>query len=79
MISPPSGSSRRGRYSRSPSPSSNGDGLSSKRSKLSHSNNSHDREYGSKSDQPRLYTSICVKNINPKISDLGTKNEKKND
>ena len=74
MISPPSGSTRRGRYSRSPS---GGGGSSSKRSKVSHSNDSYDRDHGNKSDQPRLYTSICVKNINPKISDLGAKNGEK--
>ncbi len=71
MISPPpasySSSSRRIRHSRSPS----GSAPPSKRSKPSNSNDPYDRNHGSGSDQPRLYTSICVKNINPKISDLG--------
>jgi hypothetical protein len=72
MISPPpasyTGGSRRTRYSRSPS----GGGVpASKRSKLSSSNDPFDRDHDSKSDQPRLYTSICVKNINPKVSDSG--------
>ena len=68
MISPPPVGSRRTRYSHSPS----GGGVPlSKRSKPSYSNDLYDRDHGSKSDQPRLYTSICVKNINPKISDLG--------
>lgn len=65
MLSPPansySNSSRRNRYSRSPSPNV-------KRSKVSSTN-----DHNSKSDQTRLYTSICVKNIHPKISDLGKK------
>jgi hypothetical protein len=71
MISPPSasysGGPRRTRYSRSPS---DGDVLPSKRSKPSNSSDPYDRDHGSKSDQHRLYTSICVKNINPKITDL---------
>ena len=65
MISPPPTGSRRTRYSRSPS---GGGGVPpSKRSKPSSSIDPYDRDHGSKSDQPRLYTSICVKNINPKI------------
>jgi hypothetical protein len=67
MISPPPAGSRRTRYTRSPS---GGDVPALKRSKPS---NSNDRDHGSKSDQHRVYTSICVKNINPKISDLGRK------
>jgi RNA-binding protein 15 len=66
MISPPPAGSRRTRYSRSPS---GGDVPTSKRSKPSNSSDPYDRDHGSKSDQHRLYTSICVKNINPKISD----------
>jgi len=78
MISPPpasySGGSRRTRHSRSPS----GDVVpSSKRSKPSSSNDPYDRDHGSKSDQPRLYSSICVKNINPKITDLGKKKNRR--
>ena len=73
MISPPPGASsgggsRRARYTRSPS----GGPPSSKRSKPSSSTaDPYDRNHGSGSDQNRLYTSICVKNMNPKISDLG--------
>jgi hypothetical protein len=71
MISPPpashSSNSRRAHYSRSPS----GGVPPSKRSKPSSSNDPYDRNHGSDSDQHRLYTSICVKNINPKITDLG--------
>jgi hypothetical protein len=67
MNSPPvsasGGGSRRARYSRSPS---SGGVPPSKRSKPSSS-----VDAGSNSDQHRLYTSICVKNINPKIADLG--------
>jgi hypothetical protein len=70
MISSPSASSRRIRYSRSPD---GGDAPASKRSKTFNSNDPYDRDHSSKSDQHRPYTSICVKNINPKISDLGTK------
>ena len=66
MISPPSASSRRIHYSRSPD---GGDAPSSKRSKTSNSSDPYDRDHA----QHRPYTSICVKNINPKISDLGTK------
>jgi len=66
MISPPPTGSRRTRYSRSPS----GGGVPpSKRAKPSSSSDPYDRDHGNKSDQPRLYTSICVKNINPNISD----------
>ncbi|CAF3447001.1 unnamed protein product [Rotaria sp. Silwood1] len=71
MINSPPGSysggggSRRIRYSRSPS--DNAPPL--KRSKPSSSNDPYDRNYGSGSEQSRIYTSICVKNINPKISD----------
>jgi len=71
MISPlpPSysgSSSRRARYS--PSPSS---GIPpSKRSKPS---SSIDRNYTNESDEHRTYTSICVKRINPKISDISKK------
>ncbi|CAF3898498.1 unnamed protein product [Rotaria magnacalcarata] len=68
MISPPSGSyggSRRARYSRSPSDSM----PPSKRSKLSNPNDTYDRNHSIGSDKSRAYTSICVKNINPKISD----------
>jgi hypothetical protein len=76
MISPPPVSSsgagsRRSRYTRSPS----GGAPSSKRSKASSSIDPYDRNHGSGSDQARLYTSICVKNINPKISDLGTSSD----
>ncbi len=68
MISPPPTGSRRTRYSRS----SSADGIPpSKRSKGSSSVDPYDRDHGSQSDQRRPYTSICVKNINPKISDLG--------
>jgi len=78
MISPPSasysGGPRRTRYSRSPS---DGDVLPSKRSKPSNSSDPYDRDHGSKSDQHRLYTSICVKNINPKITDLGKKKKRR--
>ena len=68
MSSPPAshsgGGSRRTRYSRSPS---DGGGVPpSKRSKPSSS-----VDAGNGSDQHRVYTSICVKNINPKIPDLG--------
>ncbi|CAF3025939.1 unnamed protein product [Rotaria sp. Silwood2] len=71
MINSPPGSysgggSRRTRYSRSPSDNA----PPSKRSKPSNSNDPYDRNHGSGSDQSRVYTSICVKNINPKISDL---------
>lgn len=80
MISPPpasyNSSSRRARYTRSPSA---GDLPISKRSKPSISNDPYDRDHSSKSDQPRLYTSICVKNINPKISDLGKTRKKRNE
>lgn len=72
MISPPPGASsgggsRRTRYTRSPS----GGAPSSKRSKPSSSTDPYDRNHGSGADQNRLYTSICVKNMNPKISDIG--------
>lgn len=64
MSSPSGASSRRARYSRSPS----GGGFPpSKRSKASSSADGG----GHGSDQHRLYTSICVKNINPKIPDIG--------
>lgn len=67
MSSPPisasGGNSRRARYSRSPS---SGAAPPSKRSKPSSS-----ADTGSNADHHRLYTSICVKNINPKIPDLG--------
>lgn len=67
MSSPPvsasGGGSRRIRYSRSPS---SGGIPPSKRSKPSSS-----MDIGNGSDQHRVYTSICVKNINPKIPDLG--------
>jgi hypothetical protein len=54
---------RRSRYTRSPS----GGGVPpSKRSKPSGS-----ADPGNGSDHHRPYTSICVKNINPKIPDLG--------
>lgn len=71
MISPlpPSysgSSSRRARYSRSPS----GDMPPSKRSKPSNSIDPYDRNYVNETDQYRSYTSICVKHINPKISDI---------
>jgi hypothetical protein len=71
MLSPPlnsskGGGSRRSGHSRSPS-----GGISSKRSKP----DPYDRNHGGESDQPRLYTSICVKNINPKIADLGKYNK----
>ncbi len=76
MSSPPisasGGGSRRARYSRSPS---SGGVPPSKRSKPSSSNDPYDRDHGSKSNEPRPYTSICVKNINPKISDLGKEDE----
>ncbi|UJR09104.1 hypothetical protein I4U23_013351 [Adineta vaga] len=66
MSSPPVsssiGGSRRARYSRSPS---SGGVPPSKRSKPSNSG-----DVGSSNDQQRLYSSICVKNINPKIPDL---------
>ncbi|CAF0909369.1 unnamed protein product [Adineta ricciae] len=67
MSSPPisssAGGSRRARYSRSPS----GSGAPpSKRSKPSSSGDVSSNN----NDQQRLYTSICVKNINPKIPDL---------
>ncbi|CAF3628194.1 unnamed protein product [Rotaria socialis] len=69
MINPPSGSygggSRRARYSRSPPDSM----PPSKRSKPSNPNDTYDRNHSIGSDQLRAYTSICVKNINPKISD----------
>ncbi len=67
MSSPPisasGGGSRRARYSRSPS---SGGAPASKRSKPSNS-----VDAGNGSDQHRVYTSICVKNINPKIPDNG--------
>jgi hypothetical protein len=68
MNSPPisgsgGGGSRRARYSRSPS---SGGVPPSKRSKPSSLGDT-----GNSSDHHRLYTSICVKNINPKIPDLG--------
>jgi hypothetical protein len=73
MISPPpnsySSNSRRSRYSRSPS--GGGGAPPTKRSKPSSSIDPYDRNHNNGSDQHRLYTSICVKNINPKISDLG--------
>ncbi|CAF3848955.1 unnamed protein product, partial [Rotaria magnacalcarata] len=59
------GGSRRARYSRSPSDSM----PPSKRSKLSNPNDTYDRNHSIGSDKSRAYTSICVKNINPKISD----------
>ncbi|CAF1112933.1 unnamed protein product [Adineta steineri] len=66
MNSPPvssgAGGSRRARYSRSPS---SGGIPPSKRSKPSSLGDT-----GNSSDHHRLYTSICVKNINPKIPDL---------
>ncbi|CAF1190539.1 unnamed protein product [Rotaria sordida] len=66
MSSPPisasGGGSRRARYSRSPS---SGGVPPSKRSKPSSS-----IDAGNNSEHHRLYTSICVKNINPKIPDL---------
>ncbi|CAF2987630.1 unnamed protein product [Rotaria sp. Silwood2] len=66
MSSPPvsasGGGSRRARYSRSPS---SGGVPPSKRSKPSSS-----VDAGNNSEHHRLYTSICVKNINPKIPDL---------
>lgn len=65
MSSPPisnsASGSRRARYSRSPS---TGGAPPSKRSKPSNSNDT-----GNNSDQHRVYTSICVKNISSKISD----------
>ncbi|CAF0766698.1 unnamed protein product [Adineta steineri] len=65
MSSPPlsssGGSSRRTRYSRSPS---RGRAPPSKRSKPSGS-----IDVGNNADHHRLYTSICVKNIHPKIAD----------
>lgn len=61
-MSASAGGSRRTRYSRSPS---SGGAPPSKRSKPSSSGDG-----GNSSDQHRLYTSICVKNINPKIPDL---------
>ena len=65
MSSPPisnsASGSRRARYSRSPS---TGGVPPSKRSKPSNSNDT-----GNNSDQHRVYTSICVKNISSKISD----------
>lgn len=65
MSSPPisSSSSRRIRYSRSPSNSQN---PPLKRSKPSSS-----ADAAQNADQQRVYTSICVKNINPEISDAG--------
>lgn len=72
MISPPpssftGGGSRRLRYSRSPS-----DNIRpSKRSKTSNSNDSYDRDHVNGSDQSHLYKIICVKNINPILSDSG--------
>lgn len=72
MSSPPvsasGGGSRRMRHSRSPS---SGGAPVSKRSKPSSS-----IDAGSSSEQHRLYTSICVKNINPKIPDLGKRLKK---
>jgi hypothetical protein len=58
--------SRRARYSRS---LSSGGVPPSKRSKPSSS-----VDDGNNSDHHRLYTSICVKNINPKIPDFGKRN-----
>ena len=77
MISPPpsaysGGGSRRTRYSRSCSDSV----PPSKRSKTSSSIDPYDHPYGNRSDGSRLYTSICVKNISPKLSDSGKKNNK---
>ncbi|CAF0881545.1 unnamed protein product [Rotaria sordida] len=71
MINSPPGSysgggSRRTRYSRSPSDNA----PPSKRSKPSNSIDPYNRNHGSGSDPSRHYTSICVKNISPKISDL---------
>ncbi|CAF1355702.1 unnamed protein product [Rotaria magnacalcarata] len=61
LVTGSGGGSRRARYSRSPSNSV----PPSKRSKPSSS-----ADGGSNSEQHRLYTSICVKNVNPKIPDL---------
>jgi hypothetical protein len=61
------GGSRRMHYSRPPSD----DMPPPKRSKPLDPIDFYDRAYFSGSDKPRTYTSICVKNINPKLSDLG--------